>query len=43
LEEKQRLGQEIQQLKQELYLTNKPLPVLSRKKDKLQKITKKNN
>lgn len=39
-EENQRLEQETQQLKQE-YLAKKPLPVLPRKKNKLQKITKK--
>nr|CAG8498028.1 2704_t:CDS:10 [Entrophospora candida] len=34
-------AQEIQQLKQELYLANKSLPALPRKKNKLQRITKK--
>jgi len=40
-EENQKLGQEIQQLKQELYLANKSLPALPRKKNKLQQFTKK--
>ena len=40
-EENQKLGQEIQQLKQELYLANKSLPALPRKNNKLQQFTKK--
>ncbi len=40
-EENQKLGQEIQQLKQQLYLANKSLPALPRKKNKLQQFTKK--
>ncbi len=40
-EENQGLEQEIQQLKQQLYLTNKSLPALPRKKNKLQQFTKK--
>jgi len=35
------LEQKIQQLKQELYLANKSLPALPRKKNKLQQFTKK--
>jgi chromosome segregation ATPase len=40
-EENQGLEQEIQQLKQQLYLANKSLPALPRKKNKLQQFTKK--
>jgi len=40
-EENQGLEQEIQQLKQQLYLANKSLPALPRKKSKLQQFTKK--